>query len=145
MIRIDNSVVINRPVDQVFEFVANIENLPEWAGPVLEAKQTSVGPASVGTTQSQVGKFLGQRLEISLEVTEHEPNKKISAKSTSGPFPIEVHYTFEPVAEGTRMKMGRHVDPRGFFKLAEPIIARMLKRQAETDISNLKDLLEAQA
>ena len=103
------------------------------------------GARSVGTTQSQVGKFLGQRLEISLEVTEHEPDKKISAKSTSGPFPIEVHYTFEPVAEGTRMKMGRHVDPRGFFKLTEPIIARMLTRQAETDISTLKDLLEAQA
>jgi uncharacterized membrane protein len=145
MIKVETSVVINRPVDEVFEFVANIENLPQWAGPVLEAKQTSEGPVGVGTTQTQVAQLLGRRVETSQEVTEYEPNKKLSTKSTSGPIPIEVHYTFEPVAEDTRVKMEGNVDAGGFFKLAEPIVARMLKRQTEADSSTLKELLEAQA
>ena len=36
-------------------------------------------------------------------------------------------------------------EPGGFFKLAEPIVIRMAKRQLETDFANLKDLLEAGA
>jgi hypothetical protein len=38
-----------------------------------------------------------------------------------------------------------NVDAEGFFKLAEPIVGRMLNRQTASDAANLKDLLEAQA
>jgi uncharacterized membrane protein len=145
MIKVENSVVINRPVDEVFEFVSNIENLPQWAGPVLEAKQTSDGPIGVGTTQTQVAQFLGRRIETSHEVTEYEPNKKLSTKTTSGPLPMEVHYILEPAEEGTRVSLVGNVDAGGFFKLAEPIVGRMLNRQTASDAANLKDLLEAQA
>ena len=31
----------------------------------------------------------------------------------------------------------------GFFKLAEPLVARVVRRQMETDMATLKDLLEA--
>ena len=145
MLKIEKSVVINRPIEEVFEFVINVENLPQWAGPVLEAKQSSEGPLSVGTTQTHVVNFLGRQAEISYEVTEYEPNKKFSTKATSGPIPMETIYNFEPVAEGTMVKLNGKVDAGGFFKLAEPVVAPMLKRQVETDTSNLKELLEAQA
>ncbi len=41
MIKIEKSMVINRPIEEVFAFVINVEKLPQWAGPVLEAKQSS--------------------------------------------------------------------------------------------------------
>jgi uncharacterized membrane protein len=145
MIKVENSVVISRPVDEVFEFVSNIENLPQWAGPVLEAKQTSDGPIRVGTKQTQVAQFLGRRIETSHEVTEYEPNKKLSTKTTSGPLPMEMHCILEPAEEGTRVSLEGNVEAGGFFKLAEPIVGRMLKRQTTSDAANLKDLLEAQA
>jgi uncharacterized membrane protein len=145
MIKVENSVVISRPVHEVFEFVSKIENLPQWAGPVLDAKQTSDGPIGVGTTQTQVAQFLGRRIEASHEVTEYEPNKKLSTKTTSGPLPMEVHYILEPAEGGTRVSLEGNVDAGGLFKLAEPIVGRMLKRQTASDAANLKDLLEAQA
>ncbi len=145
MIKVENSVVINRPVDEVFEFVSNIENLPQWAGPVLEAKQTSDGPVGVGATQTQVAQFLGRKIETSHEVTEYEPNKKLSTKTTSGPLPMEVSYILEPAAGGTKVTLGGDIDAGGFFKLAEPIVGRMLNRQTASDAANLKELLEAQA
>jgi hypothetical protein len=92
-----------------------------------------------------VAQFLGRRIETSHEVTEYEPNKKLSTKTTSGPLPMEVSYTLEPVAEGTMVILEGNVDAGGFFKMAEPIVARMLKRQTKSDAANLKDLLEAQA
>ena len=80
MIEIKNSIQINRPVERVFAFVTNVENLPKWAGPVTEAKQTSEGPVGVGTTQTQTAQFLGRRVESSQEVTEYEMNKQFSTK-----------------------------------------------------------------
>ena len=145
MIKNENSVEINKPIEEVFEYVTNIDNLPLWAGPVTEAKQTSEGPVGVGTTQTQVAQLLGRRIESSLEVTEYEPNKKFTTKSTSGPIPIEVHYNFEPVAEGTRLETVGILDAGGFFKLAEPLVARTLKRQTEGDFKTLKELLESSA
>lgn len=145
MIKIENSVQVNRPVEEVFAFVANIENLTLWAGPVTEAKQTSEGPIGVGTTQTQSAQFLGRQMETTQEVTEYELNKKLSTKSTSGPLPLEIHYTFEPVGEGTRIKLEGNLDAGGFFKLAEPVVGRMLNRQTASDAQTLKELLEAQA
>ena len=145
MIRIEHSLVINRPIEDVFAFVSNIEKLSQWAGPVLETKQISEGPVGVGTTSTRVAQFLGRRLETTHEVTEYEPNRKLSFKSSSGPIPIEERFTFESVEDGTKATFSGEVEAGGFFKLAEPIVARMLKRQMETDVNNLKELLEAQA
>jgi uncharacterized membrane protein len=145
MIKIENSVEIDRPIEEVFDFVTNIENLPQWAGPVQEAQQTSEGPLGVGTTQSQVAQFLGRKVETSQEVTEYEPNTRFSTKSTSGPLPMEIHYVLEPSGEGTRVSLEGNVDAGGFFKVAEPIVARMLQRQTTSDAANLKELMEASA
>ena len=143
MIKVENSVEINKSVEEVFEYVVNIENLPQWAGPVLEAKQTSEGPVGVGTTQSQVAQLLGRKIESTLEVTEYELNKKYTTKSTSGPIPIEVQHNFEQIPGGTRLETIGLVDASGFFKLAEPLVARTLKRQTEGDVKTLKELMEA--
>lgn len=145
MLRIEKSVVINRPIEEVFAFVARSENYAQWAGPVLEAKQTSEGPVGVGTTSTRVTQFLGRRIESDYEVTEYEPNRKVSSKTSSGPVPLGERITFEAVDGGTKVSVVGEVEPAGFFKLAEPILARAIKRQMGTDVGTLKDLLEAQA
>jgi len=144
MIRIEQSIVINRPTEEVFEYVTQIENQSEWSTGVVEAEQTSQGPMSVGSTGRAVRRFLGRRIESTFEVTEYEPNKKFGFKSTSGPISMEGTQTFESVDGGTKFSFAFQGDPGGLFKVAEPILARMVKRQVEADFNNLKDLLEAQ-
>ncbi len=58
MFRLEHSVVINRPIEQVFEYVTNIENAPKWKSRLLEVTRTSEGPVGVGTTTTHVGQFL---------------------------------------------------------------------------------------
>jgi hypothetical protein len=36
-------------------------------------------------------------------------------------------------------------EPGGFFKLAEPLVVTMAKRQLQNDLDNLRDLMEARA
>ena len=145
MIEIENSVVINKPVEEVFEFISNSENNPQWQSGSQEVVKTSEGPIGVGTTYKSVSQILGKRLESVVEYTAYEPNKTVAGKVTSGPLPFQFETTFEPAAEGgTKVTSSGSGDPGGFFKLAEPLVGRMLKRQFETNTANLKDLLEAQ-
>ena len=144
MVRVEGTVVINRPIEEVFAFLANPDKSSQWQGMVLEAKQTSEGPVGVGTTGQVVSQFLGKRMESSWEVTEYELNRKATLKTTSGPVPYEQSATLESVDDGTKVTLVAEYEVGGFFKLAEPIIARMAQRQAEADNANLKDIMEAQ-
>ncbi len=144
MAKAEASETINRPVEEVFAYVTEIENTPQWSTGWVEVKQTSPGPMAEGATFRTVGKFLGQRIEQTYELTEFEPQRRFAARSTSGPIPTRWEYTFEPSGGGTRVNATAEFDPSGLFKLAEPIVANMAKRQLATDLANLKDILEAQ-
>ena len=145
MATFDVSITIKRPVEDVFAVLSNVENNPKWSSVALEAEQTSPGPIGVGTTARFVGKFLGRRIESESEVTEFEPNRKYSWKSKSGPFPIKASTTFEQIEGGTRVNTTAEAEPGGFFKLAEPLMMSMGKRQFQNDLDNLRDLMEADA
>ena len=145
MAKLEISTVINRPVEEVFAFLSNPENYPKWISSSSEVKIISEGPIGVGTTFRPVVNFLGRRIEGESEVTEYEPNRRYATKSKLGPVPVEWRVTFERVEGGTRVSMSGEVEPGGFFKIAEPLLVSMVKRQFEADLANLKDLMEAHA
>ncbi len=71
--RIEESLEINRPLEEVFSYVADPENLPEWSNLVLEVRKETEGPLQEGARFTTVAKFLGRRFETPFEVTAHEP------------------------------------------------------------------------
>ena len=137
--------VIHRPVEDVFAYVANPENFSSWDPAVLEARQTSAGPIDKGATVQIVVKLLGRRMAMGQEVIAYEPNRQIAYRVTSGPIPVEYRYSFEPIEGGTRISCATEAVSEkavSFFKLAEPIMMRTARRNVETALANLKDLLE---
>jgi hypothetical protein len=62
-----------------------------------------------------------------------------------GPFHLEVDQILEPAGAGTKLTFRCRADSRGFFRLAEPLVIRLAKKQAETGGENLKALLEEHA
>jgi uncharacterized membrane protein len=145
MAKLEHSVVINRPVEEVFHFATDIEKLPQWMTDLIEAKQTSQGPLGIGTTVSAVANPLGRRIESTQEVTKYDPNKIFEIKSISGNPESTDTYSFESVSGATKITRQTEVEVGGFFRLAEPLVLRMLNRQFDTNFSNLKDILESQA
>jgi len=145
MARFEASVVINRPVEEVFAYMTDVGNWPLWHSGMLEAEQTSEGPVGVGTTCRGVNQFLGRRMEWASEITEYEPNRKMKQKLISGPMSIEQSLTFEPVEGGTGLTLAGEGEFGGLFRLAEPIVIRTGQRQMEGSLATLKDILEAQA
>lgn len=143
--RVEESVEISRPVEEVFAYVANPENLPEWSGIVLEVHKETQGQLQEGGRFTVGAKFLGRRFETPFEVSAHEPPRRHSDKSTGGPFPQEYTYTFEETAGGgTRFTQVAEGEPGGFFKLVGPLLEMAGRRQFRADLQTLKDLLETQ-
>ncbi|MFQ5962307.1 MAG: SRPBCC family protein, partial [Candidatus Methylomirabilales bacterium] len=120
MIRIESRVEIARPSEEVFAYISNFENNPEWQFGQIEAKFTSEPPLRVGSTYDQVARFLGRQVISEFEVIEYEPDRKVKASSTSGSFPITFTRMVEPSSTGTSVKAIIEGDSSGFFKLAEP-------------------------
>lgn len=144
MARFDQSVTINRPIEEVFAFVSDLDNQARWRSGLDLAELTSDGPFGVGATYREVERILGRKMERTMEVTEFEPNVKCSFKSTSGPVVFSATVSFEAQDDGIRVSMTADAELGGVFRVAEPMVVRMGRRQMESDLANLKELLEGQ-
>ena len=143
MIRIEFSIDVDRPPADVFAYLTDAESLPQWQSSAVEAHWE--GERTRGAHVKEVRKFLGRRMESQLEVTDYEPDRLFSLRVLSGPVPFSVRHTLEPRNGGTHLTFVGEGEPGGFFKLAEPIVARTAERQFKSDFETLKDLLEARA
>jgi hypothetical protein len=82
------------------------------------------------------------RLEMEVELTEFEPNRKSSVKTVSGGIPLSGSYVLEPLEGGTKLTVTGELDAHRTFKPAQPVFASITSRELEASLGNLKDLLE---
>jgi uncharacterized membrane protein len=143
MLKVETTVQIDRPSEEVFAYLSNFENNPEWQSGQLQAKFTSDGPLRVGSTYDQVAKFLGRRVVSTFKVIEFESDRMVKASSTSGSFPITFTRMVEPDDEVTKVTAIIEGDAGGFFKLAEPLLKVMVKNSVDADYRNLKRIMES--
>ncbi len=143
MVKHELSIKINRPIKEVFDYVANLQNGPQWQSGLFEVRQLTQGSPGMGTQFTAVRKFLGKKLEAVTEIVGYEPNSKLAIKSASGSVPFEESYLFESTADGTKLSTVLELHTAGLMGLAEPMIAGSLKREMEADFGNLKQLLES--
>ena len=139
------SIVINRPSEEVFGFLANLENDVKWRSEWVETKNTSGGSPGVGATFCLTGEFLGRRIPTIYEVIEYEPNRSAAWKTVSGPLPLKFQRTFEHGEGGTRFTIKYEAEVRGLFKLVMSFLAGTVKRQHEGDLRKVKELMETSA
>jgi uncharacterized membrane protein len=145
MINVEHSIIIHRPIEEVFAFVSDQTKAPQWQRGLLEVRRTTNNPSGVGTKYTAVRKFLGRKIELSNEYIKYEPNKQITFIGGSGPARFEASYLTESTTEGTKLTCQMQMEQGGLFSLAEPMIARSLKQDFETNLRDLKTLLENQA
>lgn len=142
MVKGQATIQIDRPPKDVFTYVTDLANFPRWQGEVIEAELLSEPPLRPGSHARGAGKLLGRRIELTIEVTVFEPGHKFAFKSITGPIKSENSFIFESADGGTRLTESSEGELAGFFGLAEPLVGRTINRQFETNLANLKDLLE---
>jgi uncharacterized membrane protein len=145
MTKLEHAVTIERPLDEVWDYLMDARNDPVWMGNVVEVGRGADQPVEPGLEIEETYKFLGKRFGVTMKVTEHDPKRRSAVAITSGPIPGRGAYDLEPVDGGTHLRATLETDAHGFFKLAEPVFARMARRDFVANLENLKDLLEARA
>lgn len=140
MIKVENSITINAPVEKVFKFVTDPDNSTKWQGGVDAVEYA--GEQTVGGQYTEVRKFMGREMRTTLEVTQLEENKLWAAKTLTGPVPYKVTVTYEDMGGSTKMTTIVEAEPGGFFKLAEGAVKKQLASGLEEDSATLKDMIE---
>jgi uncharacterized protein YndB with AHSA1/START domain len=98
----ENTVTIERPVEEVFAFLAAFENIPTWNYAIEETIKTSPGPVGEGATYRQT-RAIPSRSEEGFEVTAFEPIDRLEIQGEIGPFRTRASYSLRPVAGGTKL------------------------------------------
>jgi len=140
---ITQSVTVNRPVEEVWDFIGSFENTTRWSRGVLEARQTSDGPLGVGSRLQTVVKAFGRRRTADYLVTEYEPNHAFAFEVSSGPMTSRARSSVEPAGAGTRLTASGEAEVTGLYRLLAPVLVRILERHSQDDLTNVKRILEA--
>ena len=138
-----SSVLIDRPIRQVFDYVCTPENDFEWQYGTLA---TASIPKKNGAMQSffrSIGHLLGRRNLSTFEVLEYEPDEKYGFRSLSGPVHSRTSYIFENVSGRTRIHIFIEASAPHFFKNTEALLEKTMRNQLEENVGMLKTILES--
>jgi ligand-binding SRPBCC domain-containing protein len=142
--RVEESIEINRPLEEVFNYVSDVGNFPQWTAHTLEVRKDTAGPPQQSDRFTLAIKSVGRRWETPYERTSYEPNRQYTDRAVGGPIPNQQwEYTFQEVPGGTRLTRAVETEMSGILKLLEPIQKRSAERGLRRDLQTLKDVLEA--
>jgi hypothetical protein len=144
--RFDATVVIDKPIDAVFAFVANGENDPKFSPRVQEIEKTTEGPPRRGTVYRSTVKDAGMTTKREFELTEFEPPSKIRwAERSKNIVTARVGgYDLAPAGDGaTRLVIFNELEGHGLGKLIEPLALRAARKDADAFANRIKTAVEA--
>src|SRR5712692_1383969 len=142
MLTMESRIEIAHPVDQLFAYLSDLSNWPQWLVGIQESRIEGSEKIGVGTKVRQVAKFLGRRFEVTGRIVEFEANKKIAMQVLTGPFPMALTMTVEGIGQESRLTTVLKADPGTYFRLAAPLVKPLLQRQLDADLATLKALVE---
>jgi uncharacterized membrane protein len=137
----ENSVVINRPRSEVFDFVANHDNDPRWRAGVADIARASGQGQGEVWRQGMKGP-MGRRIDADFEVTAYQEGTLLAFRTLAGPVQPEGSYRFEDADGGTRVSFSLSADLRGMQKLMAPMVSKSMRNEVGA-LSNLKRVLES--
>jgi uncharacterized protein YndB with AHSA1/START domain len=146
--RFGATVVIDRPIEGVFGFLANGENDTKFSKRVLEIAQTTEGPPGVGTVYASTVKDGGVKFKRQFRLTEFDAPTKIrwSEISTGPVITPEGGYDLEATADGkTQLSFYNVLEPHTFFgKLIVGPALRSAQKGADDFAQSIKRTVEAE-
>jgi uncharacterized protein YndB with AHSA1/START domain len=84
MARVEGEIIISRPVEEVFDFVADERNEPRYNPRMLSAEKTSDGPVGAGTRFRTELKTMGRPMPMVVEFTGYERPRRLASVTRYG-------------------------------------------------------------
>lgn len=145
------SVLIEKPVAEVFAFASDPHNEPRWHTDILQVRQRTARSSADGDLPDSWGQektwittvqFMGRK-DYEVEVTAFELNHRIEFTTRTGPLLPIANLLFEPSNGGTLFTRHVEVPLQGLYRLMKPLMKRDAPRRQERFAQNLKRILES--
>ena len=141
-VNIEAEILIRRPKSEVAAYAMDSDNDPHWISGIIGSKGVVGLPMEKGVLVGREAKFMGRSVECTNEILECVADESLTIRSEAGPFLMMVRYEFQEAKGGTLTRINVSGDVKGFFKLATPVLSRMVQRRLSQDLMDLKHLLE---
>jgi uncharacterized protein YndB with AHSA1/START domain len=140
--RVEFSGVINRPVEDVFSFLADSRNNTRWSSALTSYEKLTDGPPREGTVYHYTGKFMGRRMDATRTLTKFRSNAELVYRNTK-PIPIDSGFAFEAVPEGTKLSIFADGELTGLYRWISPVFKQATRGIFARDFGRIKTILEA--
>jgi carbon monoxide dehydrogenase subunit G len=144
--RFEATVVIDRPIEEVFAFLADGENDKKFSPRVQEITKTTDGPPGLGTVYASTVKDAGMTTKREFKLTEFEPPTRIRWAELSKNLVVasEGGYDLTRAGDGTQLTVFNVLEGRGIGKLIAPLALRSARKGADAFGQSIKRAIEAQ-
>ncbi len=138
------SIVIERSIDEVFEYVSNVENMPRWVSGVSRVRLLSDKVKSGAKFSAEYAQGM-RRAGIDFKVVEFEPPTRFTTKSERGPFSFPFKGTMELRAVGDATEVTNNVEtgPESIATrlgslLFGPVLKRSIRKRLQDELQALR-------
>jgi uncharacterized membrane protein len=141
------TIDIARSPADVFAYLDQLDRHGEWQEQIVAVRVDTEGPTRVGSRATETRKVPGGNRELTYEVTEHEPPRRVAFRGINGPVRPVGTVSVEPLGDGSSSRVRLEFDlvGKGAGKLVAPVARREARRQIPKDQVRLKERLEAGA
>ncbi len=144
--RIEQSFLVSRPPEVVFDYLTNPANLAAWQTSKTSVEQLTAGAPQLGTRVRERTKGpRGKEFEQIVEFTEFDRPSRVHAHIVEGPYPIDGRWSFAADGAGTRADFVAEGELPDVPRLLQPLAKRLIARQMAGDHQNLRRNIEADA
>ena len=137
---IRNTVTVERPIEEVFDYAAQFDRHPEWQDDLKSA--TADGPPAVGATGSGMRQMGPRVQETPWRMTIYERPTILGWEILSGPMRPVGTMRFSDEGTGTRVDFEMEMNPRGLMRLMGPLLDRQSQKVVAGQFAKFKDILE---
>lgn len=141
--RLEQSFVVGRPPEQVFDFVADPARLGEWRIDRGHVEPLTGGPPREGLRlRERVRARKGREFEQVVEYAEFDRPRRLRVRVVEGPMPGDSTWSFEPHEAGTRVDFLAEAELPGIPRPLQPLTKLMLARELARQHDRLRRFLE---
>ena len=140
--KLEESVVIAAPIDEVFDGWATLERSPEHQKPTLERTKLTGGPVRVGTRYHAVDQWPGRKVSFEMEITDYDRPRRLAA-SWEDPMRGAWVATFASAGAGTAMTFETTIEPTGLIGVLEPLMRPWARRTLTAGLDSFRSWVES--
>ena len=142
MVRSAESVVVARTPEEVFRYVADLRNEPNWHVDIASVPPGTDPVPVVGKTYGVKFKPFMGKTDGTFTALEVEPGARVVYRADFAGLQPQITYTVEPAGDGTRFTRAVEMRPGGLRVVMTPMMAFMVPRRNRIFVNNLKRALE---